>query len=100
VLAGRNLSSCTAKFRECRFYFFLAGDFAARYLAKRFVDRPEFFRSRVIYTGPARLDVTDDLSQFLLVLLRPSLYSLEELFGALVHPINVSTAAVLCHTSG
>ena len=80
----------TAKFRECRFYFFPAGDFAARYLAKSFVDRPKLLGSRVIHATPARVDVACNLSQFLLVLLGPSFHSLEQFFGALIQIINIS----------
>jgi hypothetical protein len=90
VLAARSVLSCTAKFRECRFYVFPADDFTTRHLAQRFVDSPKFVRGRVIHAAPARLDIANNLSQFPLVLLGPSLYLLEELFGALNHAISIS----------
>jgi len=53
------------------FYFLVGRNLTAGYGRKRFVDRLEFLRRRVIDAVPARLDFKGDLRKLLLVVLGP-----------------------------
>src|SRR5579871_31377 len=79
--AGSTRPSCSTERLECRFDFIVGRDTATF----RVVDRFELLRRGAVYAGTPRLDGAGVFGELLLVLRRPGLDLLKQLFGARAH---------------
>jgi hypothetical protein len=84
--AGVFKPSCTTKCAECGLNFLLGSDPTIL----RLVDRGELRWRRVIDATAPGLDVANNFSQLLLILLGPSFHSAQYFFDVRAHTFNIS----------